>query len=274
MSDRDFHQVNDRSDSLQESGPGAGALLRQAREARGATVEQVAAALKLRPRQVEAIEDERYETLGSATYVRGFVRSYARLVELDGDALLALLDRQALVAAPPALEVPAGEGVALPGSRPRKPWLMPVMALSLPVVVALGLAAYFDWFGPLTTMRPAVVPPVPAPMAEVPQPAAEPQAVPDAAQEPPPASVVAPADTALRHLKLSFAEDAWVEIKDADGRVIHSQLNRTGTTFDLEGKAPLMLVIGNAPNVRVTVDDQPLDLTPHTRISVARLTLD
>lgn len=272
MSDRDFEQMNDRSDSLQEAGPGAGVLLRQAREARGASVEQVAAALKLRPRQVEAIEDERYDTLGSATYVRGFVRGYARLVDLDGDALLALLDREAKVTAPPALEVPAGEGVALPGSRPRKPWLMPLVALSLPVVVALGLAAWFDWFHPGTVRQQAapLAPPVSIPAPVVPLPAPEPAP----AEEPPPASVVAPADTSLRQLKLTFAEDAWIEIKDADGRVIHSQLNRAGTALSLEGKAPLMLVIGNAPNVRVTVDDQPLDLLPHTRISVARLTLD
>lgn len=267
------------------SGAGASALLREAREARGGTIEQVAAALKLRPRQVEAIEEGRYETLGSATYARGFVRSYARLLGLDCDAVLAALEREAPVAAP-VLDVSSGEGVALPGSGRRRPWLMPLLALSLPVVVGVGLAAYYDWFRPQiqhtrtvhTLTAPVAAPVVPAPAVpvapEAPPAAAVPPGVAAETVAPPVASVVAPADVTLRQMVLSFSGDSWVEVKDGDGRVIVSQLNRAGSELKLQGKAPLQLVIGNAANVRLQVDDQPVDLVPHTRVSVARVTID
>lgn len=71
---------------------GVGALLQQAREARGLKVEEIAQTLKLGIRQVEAIEADRWETLPGATIVRGFVRNYARLVQIDAAPLMAQLD--------------------------------------------------------------------------------------------------------------------------------------------------------------------------------------
>lgn len=71
---------------------GVGVLLRQAREARGLKVEEIAQTLKLGIRQVEAIEADRWETLPGATIVRGFVRNYARLVQIDAAPLMAQLD--------------------------------------------------------------------------------------------------------------------------------------------------------------------------------------
>ena len=88
---------------------GVGALLRQAREARGLKVEEVAQTLKLGIRQVEAIEADCWETLPGATIVRGFVRNYARLVQIDSAPLMAKLDG--------ALAKPA-DTLAVPETRP------------------------------------------------------------------------------------------------------------------------------------------------------------
>ncbi len=71
---------------------GVGELLRQAREARGLKVEEIAQTLKLGVRQIEAIEADRWESLPGATIVRGFVRNYARLVQVDATPLMARLD--------------------------------------------------------------------------------------------------------------------------------------------------------------------------------------
>ena len=66
-----------------ETPPGmAGALLRAARESAGMTVDAVAQHLKLAPRQVKAIEDGDFKELPGRTFIRGFVRNYARLVQL------------------------------------------------------------------------------------------------------------------------------------------------------------------------------------------------
>lgn len=65
-----------------------GDVLRAAREARGEDVATVAAKLKMRRDQLEAIESGDYAKLPGRTYVFGFVRSYARYLDLDADALV------------------------------------------------------------------------------------------------------------------------------------------------------------------------------------------
>lgn len=65
-----------------------GAVLRAARVARGEDTATAAAKLKIRREQLEAIENGEYEKLPGRTYVVGFVRSYARYLELDADAIV------------------------------------------------------------------------------------------------------------------------------------------------------------------------------------------
>ncbi len=65
-----------------------GARLAAEREANGWTIEQVAAYLKLAPRQVVAIEKDDYAALPGMPIARGFVRSYAKLLKVDAAPLL------------------------------------------------------------------------------------------------------------------------------------------------------------------------------------------
>ena len=65
------------------SGPPVGEQLRLAREARGLEVADIAQTLKLGPRQVEALEAGDWKGLPGNTFIRGFVRNYARLVQID-----------------------------------------------------------------------------------------------------------------------------------------------------------------------------------------------
>lgn len=68
-----------------------GAKLTAGRNALGWTVEQVAAQLKLAPRQIIALEKDDYPALPEAAIVKGFTRAYAKLVKLDPDPILALI---------------------------------------------------------------------------------------------------------------------------------------------------------------------------------------
>ena len=67
--------------------------------------------------------------------------------------------------------------------------------------------------------------------------------------------------------------EAWIEIKDSADRMLVSSLNPAGSERVVRGRPPYTLVIGNASSVRVTYDDKPIDLAPHTRQDVARLTV-
>ena len=67
---------------------GVGQELAAAREARGLALADVAQSLKFAPRQLEALEQERFDALPGATFARGMVRSYARLLKLDPEPLV------------------------------------------------------------------------------------------------------------------------------------------------------------------------------------------
>lgn len=276
--------------SLQQS---VGAQLRRAREARGMTVEGVGAAIKLAPRQVEAIEADAYAELMNPTYARGFIRNYAALIGLDPKALLAQLDQQQVRATPQLVEQ-ADVGVAMPVQSSRRKWLLPLLALSVPVVVAIALYVWSEfWTAPrgesVQVEQEAVMPPsdaVAEPQTEPATPSVDAQASDAVATEatlaaalpdaPPPSaeSAGAPPVTGQRQLAFTFTADSWVEIRDAQDRIILSELNRAGSSRSVGAVFPVSLVIGNAKSVRLSIDGTPHDLAPATKVDVARLRLE
>lgn len=71
-----------------------GQLLKRAREQKGLSVSAVADAQHLRPAVIQAIEDGKYEQIDSELFLKGYVRTYARQVDLDPDAVIATLDEE------------------------------------------------------------------------------------------------------------------------------------------------------------------------------------
>ncbi len=71
----------------------AGARLAQARAERGLSVVDAAGKLRIAPRQIEALEADDYARLPGHTIARGFVRNYARLLQLDAESVLAAFEQ-------------------------------------------------------------------------------------------------------------------------------------------------------------------------------------
>ena len=153
----------------------AGAWLRAAREAAGLSEDAVAQQLKLAPRQVRAIEEDDYARLPGRTFVRGFVRNYARLVQLDPDAVVAALPSgeatsplERLTYTPssrPMGELPVDSGRR--GGRAAR-WLIPLLLLAV-----VGVAAYYEYArqpGPRPALPDGIMPP-PAAKPAAPAPA-------------------------------------------------------------------------------------------------------
>ncbi len=65
-----------------------GSLLREAREAKGLSLVDVQEGTKINPLYLEALEDGRYNDLPTEVHVRGYLRNYARFLELDPEPLL------------------------------------------------------------------------------------------------------------------------------------------------------------------------------------------
>jgi cytoskeleton protein RodZ len=284
-------------------------LLRAKREEKGLSLDDAAQLLKLQPRQVVAIEEGDFLSLGSAAHVRGFVRNYARHLDLDPEMVLGQIEHQVPLQRH-ELHGPGNTGVAMPTHGGRRP-LAWALAASPLLLVALGLGLLYAFgvnfdrwrsasgepaaeHAPAASASPAPVvappsatgsvplAPVAAPVVAVSVPAMTPAG---AAGTPPSASapetkVLTPANPSANagatphRLVLNFLQDAWVEIKQGDGHTLISQKVPGGSTRIVEGKPPFSLIIGNAHSVQLQYDDHGVDLTPHTKVDVARLTLN
>lgn len=74
-------------------------------------------------------------------------------------------------------------------------------------------------------------------------------------------------------LAFRFNGESWIEVRDASGSIVYSGINRAGATRNVQGRPPFALVVGNAANVSLEFDGKPVDLAAHTKVSVARLTV-
>lgn len=81
-----------------------GVLLKKARENKGASVEDIAAQLHLRPAIIREIEADNLLEIGAATYVRGYVKNYARAVQADPFEVQTCLDKQLLNDEQPSMQ--------------------------------------------------------------------------------------------------------------------------------------------------------------------------
>jgi cytoskeleton protein RodZ len=75
-------------------------------------------------------------------------------------------------------------------------------------------------------------------------------------------------------IRMIFEDEAWVEVRDGSGETILSRLNAPGTERLIRGQPPFVVVVGNAHAVKLLYRGRPIDLGPHTRIDVARVTLE
>ncbi|WP_246116390.1 RodZ domain-containing protein [Denitromonas halophila] len=311
---------------------GVGDMLRTTREHHGLSLVDVAQALKLTQRQVQALEDERFDALPGAAFARGFLRNYARLLGLDPEPLIQSLAQTSGVAAPAELApISNAQGTLPNGDGALRPSALPMALIAALLMLAVVGGWYFDWFqtteDPATGAAVADTPVAPAALTPVvPPPDSAPLVIPDDA----PTAQVAPttAPTALEavavpsmpgapapvvpsapqsdaatpvaaavvpvpapaapkpevaapvepvkssRLVFRFSKESWVEVRDASGEIIFSRTNRAGSVQEVSGKPPYRLVVGNAKSVELEYGGKPVDLAPHTNVSVARLTLE
>ena len=76
-----------------------------------------------------------------------------------------------------------------------------------------------------------------------------------------------------RTLALTTSADTWVEIFGSEDRQLEMDLLRAGTHREYTDDGPFRLMVGRAGAVLVALDGEAVDLAPHTREGVARLTL-
>ncbi len=284
-----------------------GLTLREAREQLGISVHEVAERIKFAPKQVEALEANDFTHLPQATFLRGFVRSYARMLQLEeapliaalpgGPATLSAAKQQTRDTALPAISSRRGNVLWLAGTvgialvlalfvllRDGEPTAEPAKA----VVESLPLPGPDAAVSAVAETAPAQAP-EPAPVAEpekAPEPvkASQPEVkpVPKIAAAPAPAPAEAPKSAVpLEQLKrrpmhFVFDETTWVEVIDVNGAVLLSKTNPRGSEQWIGGprRAPYEVTIAHPGNVKLYYKGKEVDLSPYAGMETARLKVE
>lgn len=283
-------------DTVTDHDPGPGQQLRDERERLGITVREVAERLNLSMTTVRAIEADDYARLPGAVYARGYVRAYARLLQVDARPLLASCPYGAVDAGPvpepaqpslrrwvqrrPALVLGAGAAVCAlamvvglavlwpQGERAADhPRSLPALAGAPEVQMAPGRvepAAIETGRARAREALEAFEPAVPPDLASAAQPS---EPLPRSAQ----ARRISPEGDDL--IELRFSDDCWVEVRDGAGVNRYSGLSPAGSELALVGQGPMRVLLGYAPGAELAFNGEVVPLRPHTRNDVATLVL-
>jgi len=305
-----------------------GALLRESREKMSMSPTDIAGKLRMGLKQVMALENSDYAALPTGTFLRGFVRNYAKAVGLNANEVLALLEKthsgaaavkasSVVVPSQHNIKVPAPGGeLATPNGR----------AFVIGIVVLLLLGAVWYWWeyvfphrnevgrADVGTSQSIVVPQAAAPApaaaavtapltgaidgaAQNPPPEISPvaanasDAMPGSAAYPTTQAATIPADsTSMKEsesertraavptasgaaLGFTFSGESWVEVVDAGGKTVLSRRFKAGDAEEVFGRAPFIVVIGNAKSTRMAFNGREFELEPYTRGAVARVSV-
>ena len=268
-----------------------GQILREARVAKDLTVDQIATELRIEARQLTALEENRFEQIGPAVFIKGYIRQYAQRLGLDPRALMDIYNRQTNIE---DVQVRPTRPIKLRDERQITVWIVAVLVLLL---IAVGLAVWWSngarfEFGsaargaqnppPSVGAAPAVAAePAPAEAAPVPTEVASAETqngpttvavdlerarAPVAAPAPTPAASTAPVVAATASgfsrgatpisLDLTFDSESWAEIIDARGQKLFFELGTTGRHVVTRGEPPIAVTFGNGDAVRLIVDGE------------------
>jgi cytoskeleton protein RodZ len=227
-----------------------GSRLKQARELRGVSLQQISRTTKIGVNALQALERNDFSRLPGGIFSRAFVRSYAIEVGLDPeDTIQEFLDQlttgTAAGAASSGLMEPE-DHEAVESDRLAAATFVRLIATSVPLIVAI---LYFSSTGrPASSSLPGAVSLAGA-SDGAPQTGSSDSPVPEATSGP----------IVIERLTVTFEalDDCWVAAS-ADGDRAIQRLMRRGEHETVEVQRELLLTAGNAAALAVTVNGAPL----------------
>ena len=254
--------MEDNNDTVEDNNAPvqrAGDRLREAREAKGLELEQIAAETRINKDHLQKIEAGNWSALPSRTYAIGFTRTYARTVGLDEKEILDQVRAELAEGDPNAVERPAKFE---PGDPARVPGRGLAWFAVLAAILLLGgvYAFYSSYFAPGIGPAPLQDPEEQLAEAETP------------AQQ---AATPAPQPTGGPVVFTSEMDGTWVKFYDASGtRLYEAQMN-TGDSYtipeDAEGPElwtgrpyALAITIGGRKVPKLTEEDTVVRDVPVT----------
>ena len=223
-------------------GPRVGERLRAEREHQQLAIEDIAARTRIPTRHLRMIESGDYVGLPAATYSAGFVKTYARLLGLDGQILSEeFRGEMGVVSAPQYQTAP----LELTDPRRTPPAGLALLALLVALLVGLG---YLYWRG---TSDNAAELAAKGPAPEIAAAAPAPAPIPIAA--PPPA---APAEGGP--IVIGASQDVWIKVSDS-GKTLYLGVLKTGEHYELPADAvDPILTTGRPGSTTIMVGATPI----------------
>jgi cytoskeleton protein RodZ len=266
------------SDNLADSDKSPGVILRQERERQKMSVKYVADKIRLDLRVIEFIEADNYEDLPPTIFVRGYLRNYAKLLEIDPLPIIRAYER---LQEEPLLIYP--EPQSKPKKQARSHDIWPITAS---VVIALMVLAVLWQFypknpDPTTLAGPSEsidepdespwTPTFPLTETEEPvtptemddnnpnipteNPSVEPKtpmtAVNSTENTDVPIEESEPTVNLSHNMRVRFKDRAWIRITDSSGKRLYEGTGNAGEILPLEGTPPFSLLVGNFDGVDI-----------------------
>ncbi len=227
---------------------GEGQMLQAAREEKRWSLTHTEEITKIRVRYIQALEEEKYEILPGTTYVKGYLRTYAKQLGLNSNEIIDLYNASAKPEPSPILASDNKMVKVLPlWVRPSVIGSMAVLA----IVLVIAITALSQSGSKLvdSPYAPAALPS--APKVEQTTPTPKTPVVPN------PSNVVANTQEGLT-AQLVFTQPCWIEVR-VDGQPSLQGTFTAGTTKEVKGTSKIELVsVGNAGGLSVTLNGKAL----------------
>ena len=272
-----------------------GAQLRAAREAANLSIRQVAEGLYLLPNQVEALETGNYKRFRAEIFSRGYLRAYAKFLDLDDQAIVDGYVKTLPQSANDSKRAGSKQNIQNPvKGRSVKYWFL-ALAAALTVtawwlnsgsetVVAvvtdnaevivdnsdgsLGNNGAASEAGDLLTTSDVVIASVDTGVEgkELESTEGQPPSLNNSSIS---AEAIPLLTAAQGTLEFSFTADCWVEIRNGDNKLIFADLKRARDTLTLQGKEPFTIVLGYAPGATLSHNGAAVTIDADARSNAA-----
>lgn len=238
--------------SPEEDRPSVGRALQQARIDARLTVDEVSTSTRVRVPIVQGIEEDDFTRCGGDVYARGHIRTLARAVGLDAEALVAQFDEEhgGRPEPTPAAALFEAERIR---PEPRRPnWTAAMVAAIVAVVGFVGFTL-FNGGGDDSGTKVADPKPSAKPTTQKPTPTRP-------ADPKPSESAIAgvPADKVTVRV-VADEGNSWVSAEDHSGKLLYEGQLKDGATKTFTDDERVNLVLGNAGAMRLWVNGKEVD---------------
>ncbi len=270
----------------QQTVPTTGARLREARERMGFTRQVIAERLCLTVSIIRGIEEDKAQSSLTPLFFRGYVRSYAKLVDIPEDELLPDLKNDSQLVVTP--KIASMQHAALRKRKKRDTWL--IYFTWLIIAVVLGLTGVWWWQNykaqqeefasmidnsadqqddnELTVAKSDDETDSGIAVGTIDSNDSDEQTADISDSED--SSVASDQLLSMTEesatddsdmLTMDFSSDCWLQVTDASGKTLFDGIQQTGSKLNLTGKEPYKLVIGAPSAVQIQYQGKEIDLS-------------